>query len=515
MALLTVDDVSLNFGGVKALEGFSLRVEPGTLHGLIGPNGAGKTSVMNVISGLYRPSSGAMTFNGSPFRPQPHELVAAGLARTFQAAATIDSLSAFENVLVGGYARTRAGVIGSALKLPGAVREERDLRDAAAAALATVGFTGPKDAPMAELSTWQRRQLEIARALLCRPRLLLLDEPAAGLTGAETEALKALLRHLCRPGADGTAILLVEHNVPLVFELCGTITAMAEGRVLVHGSRAEVRTHPEVIQSYLGTGVELNRAGAPLRPMADRPVVLALQGVDAGYGPNTVLHGISLEVRAGETVALFGPNGAGKSTLFNTIIGERRVTAGSITWHGQRIDDRAIQTIVRQGIGIVPQGRAVLERQTVEDNLLISTTGLGLSAREFRDRLEESFERFPALKRRRRSFGASLSGGERQMLSIAKVLVRRPKLLLLDEPSIGLAPTMVEELQRIVTRLSSEGLAVLIGEQAVNWVVPLADRAYALSAGRIVRTGPAAELADAGAIMEQYLGAHDPAPAPA
>jgi len=512
MALLTVDDVSLNFGGVKALEGFSIRVEPGTLHGLIGPNGAGKTSAMNVICGLYRPSSGIMMFNGVPFRPVPHRLAAAGLARTFQAAATIGSLPALENVLLGGYAHTRAGVIGSALKLPGALREERTLRQQAAAALATVGFTGPADAPMAELSTWQRRQLEIARALLCRPRLLLLDEPAAGLTGTETDALQALLRQLCHPGADGTAILLVEHNVPLVFGLCDTITAMAEGRVLVHGSRAAVRTHPAVIQSYLGTGVALHRVAAQLRPVAG-PVVLALQGVDAGYGPNTVLQSITLEVRAGETVALFGPNGAGKSTLFNTIIGERRATAGSITWHGQRIDGRPIQTIIRQGIGIVPQGRAVLERQTVEDNLLISTTGLGLPGREFRHRLEESFERFPALKHRRRSFGASLSGGERQMLSIAKVLIRRPKLLLLDEPSIGLAPTMVEELQLIVMRLSNEGLAVLIGEQSVAWVVPLADRAYALSAGRIVRTGPAAELADAAAIAEQYLGTKDPAAA--
>ena len=515
MALLTLENVSLNFGGVHALQDLSLNVEPGALHGLIGPNGAGKTSAMNVICGLYRPSSGAMRFNGKPFRPVPYALAGLGLARTFQAAASIDSLPAFENVLLGAYAHTRAGIAGSALKLPGAMREERAVREAAAAALEEVRFTGPRDAPLAALSTWQRRQLEIARALLCKPRLLLMDEPAAGLTVAETEALKALLLRLCRPGDAGTSILLVEHNVPLVFELCDTITAMAEGRVLVHGSRAEVRSHKEVIESYLGSGVALARGPAAKRQEAARAVVLALSGVDAGYGPNTVLHGIDLEVREGETVALFGPNGAGKSTLFNTIIGERRATAGSITWHGSRIDGRAIQTIVRAGIGIVPQGRAVLERQTVEDNLLISTMGLGLRAAGFRERLEESFERFPALKRRRRSFGASLSGGERQMLSIAKVLIRRPKLLILDEPSIGLAPTMVEELQRIVARLSGEGLSVLIGEQAVGWVVPLADRAYAIAAGRIVRTGAAEELADAGSIVEQYLGAEGAAVTPA
>ncbi len=510
MSLLAVEHVALNFGGVKALRDFSLSVAPGTLHGLIGPNGAGKTTAMNVISGLHRPSSGSMTFRGAPFQPKPHHLAALGLARTFQAAATIGSLRAFDNVLLGGYARTKAGVVGSALKLPGAVREDRSLRLLAEQALEEVGYTGPRDAPMAELSTWQRRQLEIARCLLSQPRLLLLDEPAAGLTTAETAALKALLLRLRGGGPDQTAILLVEHNVPLVFSLCDTITAMADGAVIVHGPHAEVRAHPEVIRSYLGAGTAAHCAPpppSPARAAEERPVVLSLDGVDAGYGPNPVLHGIDLQVRAGETVALFGPNGAGKTTLFNTIIGERRATSGRITWHGERIDGRPIQAIVRAGIGIVPQGRAVLERQTVEDNLLISTTGLRLSRREFQHRLEETFDRFPALLRRCKSAGASLSGGERQLLSIAKVLIRRPRLLLLDEPSIGLAPTMVEELQRIVARLSGEGLSVMIGEQSVAWVVPLADRAYAIGAGRILRAGPAAELAEAGSLAEQYLGA--------
>jgi len=509
MPLLTVDDVSLNFGGVKALANLSLAVQPGVLHGLIGPNGAGKTTAMNVICGINRPTSGTMTFRDAAFHPQPHRLAAAGLARTFQAAATIASLRAYDNVLLGGYARTRAGIIGSALKLPGPLREERALRDLADAALEEVGFTGPKNAPMSELSTWQRRQLEIARALLCQPRLLLLDEPAAGLTAAETASLKALLLRLRDRGAGETSIMLVEHNVPLVFSLCDEITAMAEGKQLVQGPRAVVRTHPEVIRAYLGAGVKPDRPPPAARRASARPVVLVLEHVSAGYGPNTVLHGVSLEIRAGETVALFGPNGAGKTTLFNAIIGERRATAGSITWQGKRIENRPVQAIVRAGIGIVPQGRAVLERQSVEDNLLVSTIGLNLGKRAFQQRLEETFERFPALKRRRKSLGASLSGGERQLLSIAKTLIRQPLLLLLDEPSIGLAPTMVEELQHVVARLSHEGLAVMIGEQAVNWVVPLADRAYAISAGRIVRSGPAETLADASSLADQYLGAHE------
>jgi branched-chain amino acid transport system ATP-binding protein len=507
--ILTLDDVSLNFGGVRALMNLSLAVGPGSLHGLVGPNGAGKTSAMNVISGLARPSEGTMTFKGRPFRPVAHRLARQGLARTFQASAIIDGLSAFDNVLLGGYAATRAGIVASALRLPGAVREERALRERAAAALEDVGYAGPRDARTADLSTWQRRQIEIARALLSDPQLLLFDEPAAGLTAGEVESLKATMRRLRDRGAGGVSILLIEHNVPLVFSLCDTVTAMAAGRDIAHGTPDEVRSHPEVIASYLGGGGLRGTAPAAVasEAAAEQPVVLRMEGVSAGYGAADVLRDISIEVRAGETVALFGPNGAGKTTLLNTIIGERRARAGSVTWQGRRIDGLPVQSVVRLGIGLVPQGRAVIERQSVEDNLLISTTGLGLGARERRLRLDEIFAMFSSLAQRRRSHGASLSGGERQMLAIAKVLVRRPTLLLLDEPSIGLAPTIVLEVQRIVTDLRTRGLAVIIGEQSVDWVLPVATRAYAIAAGRIVAEGSPQALSNADALADQYLGA--------
>jgi ABC-type branched-subunit amino acid transport system ATPase component len=422
-----------------------------------------------------------------------------------------------ENVLLGGYSWTRAGIFASALLLPRASREESVARERARAALDEVGYGGSLRARTADLSTWQRRQIEIARALLTKPRLLLLDEPAAGLTAGEVEALKAMMRRLSDGGDGTTSILLIEHNVPLVFTLCDTVTAMAAGRDITHGAPAAVRGHPDVIQSYLGTaaGPRMTRPAAadPIAPCAKNPVVLKLERVAAGYGGTTILRDISMEVRAGETVALFGPNGAGKTTLLNTIIGERRASAGTVTWQGRRIDGLPPQTVVRLGIGIVPQGRAVIDRQSVEDNLLISTTGLRLNARQRRDRLDEIFSRFSSLARRRKSTGASLSGGERQMLAIAKALVRRPTLLLLDEPSIGLAPTIVAEVQRIVAELSAQGLTVVIGEQAVDWVLPVATRAYAIAAGRIVAEGPPHQLSDADALADQYLGTRLSSPA--
>ena len=505
MTLLTLSDVSLNFGGVRALANFNLEVGPGGLHGLVGPNGAGKTTAMNVICGLFRPSQGRMTFDGRPFNPVPHRLAREGIGRTFQAAAMIENLDALENVLLGAYSSTRAGIVGGALRLPWATREERAALERASAALDAVGFVAPLHIRTAHLSTWQRRQVEIARALMSKPRLLLLDEPAAGLTVGEVEAFKAAMRRL----RERTAILLIEHNVPLVFGLCDTVTAMAMGADIAHGTAADVRSHPEVIRSYLGAP-STPAQPAVRKPVPDGPVVLQLDRVSAGYGPVTVLHDVSISVRAGETVALFGPNGAGKTTLLNTIIGERRPTSGAVTWEGRRVNGLPVQSIVRLGIGIVPQGRAVMDRQSVEDNLLVSTMGLRLTNARRRERLDEIFAQFPGLAQRRTSLGASLSGGERQMLAIAKVLVRRPKLLLLDEPSIGLAPGIVAEVQRIVADLAAKGMTVIIGEQAVDWVIPVATRAYAIASGRIVAEGPPAALSDADALAAQYLGA-DPA----
>jgi ABC-type branched-subunit amino acid transport system ATPase component len=505
MAILTLSHVAVKFGGVQALSDLSLSVQAGSLHGLVGPNGAGKTTAMNVISGLVRPTAGTMTFQDAPFAPRPHRLAAQGLARSFQASAVVDSLSALDNVLLGGFAATRSGILSCALRLPRAEREEHALRHRAEAAMEAVGYAGSARARMADLSTWQRRQIEIARALLSNPKLLLLDEPAAGLTAGEVGSLKALMRRLCD---DAMSILLIEHNVPLVFTLCDQVTAMAQGSDIAHGTPQDVRGHQEVIQSYLGAGGrQTSPAVARTVPPAGAATVLALDDVSAGYGSTTALHGIALDIRAGEVVALFGPNGAGKTTLLNTIIGERRAMTGSVTWQGRRIDGLPAQSIVRQGIGIVPQGRAVMERQSVEDNLVISTTGLRLGRRERRQRLDEIYAQFPSLARRRKSYGASLSGGERQMLAIAKALIRRPALLLLDEPSIGLAPTIVDEVQRIVAELNAKGLTVMIGEQSVDWVLPIAHRAYAIAAGRIVAEGPPEALSDADALAAQYLGA--------
>ena len=507
MSVLRLDDIEVRFGGVRALDDFSLTIEPGEIHGLIGPNGAGKTTAINVICGLLRPVSGTLALDGRPFVPRPRDLVAARIARTFQTPAIFPDLSAIENVMLGGYRAGTAGVVRSTLLTPAALAEEEGLRARATELLARVGFDGDPRSPGDALSFASHRKLEVARALMTEPRLLLLDEPTAGLGSGEVQAFAALLRRL--RGERAMTILLVEHNVPFVFGLCSTVTAMHEGRRIASGVPGEIRRDPAVVASYLGE----THGGVPaiarqkVRAAARTDVALDVRALSSGYGATRILREVIFSVRYGEIVALFGRNGAGKSTLLNTILGSPRAWSGSILWEAKPVAGLATDRIIASGIGLVPQERAVIARQSVDDNLLLATFGLRLPRAEFRARRDEMLEKFPRLAQRRTQLAGSLSGGERQMLAIAKVLMRKPRLLMLDEPSVGLAPAIVEELQGIVAALRTGDLPILIAEQNVGWVVPLADRAFLIDTGTIVREGPAQELADSEILAEHYLGA--------
>ncbi len=502
--------IDVAFGGVHALRDFALTVEPREVHGLIGPNGAGKTTAINVMTGLVRPSAGTLELDGTPFVPRARGLVARGVARTFQTPAIFPDLSALDNVLVGGYSAGRSGLFGGSVRSPATIAEERALAERARTWLARVGFEDDPAVPARSLAFGAHRKIEVARALMTQPRFLLLDEPTAGLAAAEVARFAALLRML--RDEHGVTILLVEHNVPFVFGLCDRVTAMHEGARIADGTPEAVRRNPAVVESYLGEAHEaqvhvLERPIDPGAGARDAAAMLDVRDVVSGYGATTIIRGATLHVAHGEAVALFGRNGAGKSTLLNTIAGWPRARSGTITWHGADITRHAPERIVASGIGLVPQERSVIARQSVDDNLLLATFGLRLSKAEIRARIDDAMTRFPRLAERRTQLAGSLSGGERQMLAIAKVLMRKPSLLMLDEPSIGLAPSIVDEVQAIVGALRSEGLPVLIAEQNVTWVVPIADRAYLIDTGAIVEEGAPATLADAGALAERYLGA--------
>ncbi len=248
--VLHVSRASKSFGGLQALSEVDLRIFSGQIVGLIGPNGAGKTTFFNVITGLYQPDSGRFELAGKAYSPSaPHEVARAGIARTFQNIRLFGEMTALENVMVGRHVRTRQGVMGAILRHAAAQAEEAAIKSHAMALLEFVGIAQFAHRTSRHLSYGDQRRLEIARALATEPLLLALDEPAAGMNATEKEGLRALLLKI---KAQGTAILLIEHDVKLVMGLCDRITVLDHGELIAEGSPAEVQHNPAVITAYLG-----------------------------------------------------------------------------------------------------------------------------------------------------------------------------------------------------------------------------------------------------------------------
>ena len=239
---------------------------------------------------------------------------------------------------------------------------------------------------------------------------------------------------------------------------------------------------------------------------SEASIVLSLKGVEAGYGRIRALHGIDLEVRAGEIVTLLGANGAGKTTTLKTISGLVRASAGSVTFEGQELVGRKASDIARLGVVHVPEGRHVLRGLSVRENLELGGFTVA-DARTRRERMEHAFSLFPILKARQHQDGSLLSGGEQQMLAIGRALMHGPKVLLLDEPSMGLAPKLVLETFRIIKDLNKTGVTILLVEQNARLALKLASYGYVLETGSIRLSGEADTLGATSSIVEAYLGA--------
>jgi branched-chain amino acid transport system ATP-binding protein len=251
-ALLRVEEVGVRFGGIVALDGVSFDVAPGRIVGLIGPNGAGKTTLFNCVCRLYDCERGAIVFDGQALLPMArHRVAEIGIGRTFQNLALFRSMSVLDNVMVGQHCRTRGGFLANALRLPHAVRGERSARDKAYALLALLGLEAHADTPVAALPFGTQKRIELARALACEPKLLLLDEPASGLNHEEVGRLGELIRELRARLA--LTVLLVEHHMNLVMSICDRVVALNFGRRIAEGTPDEVRVHPELVRAYLGT----------------------------------------------------------------------------------------------------------------------------------------------------------------------------------------------------------------------------------------------------------------------
>jgi ABC-type branched-subunit amino acid transport system ATPase component len=460
---------------------------------LIGPNGAGKTTVLNMLGGFYRPDAGSIRLGARELAGAPAWKVArAGIARTYQTTQLFGSLSVIDNVL--------AGMRGGRLGQPLAAAASSDQRAVAEGLLAFVGYTGALDIPTQDLPHVDRRLVEIARAVATRPKVLLLDEPAAGLMRADKAALGAVLRRLA--GA-GLAVILVEHDMALVMGVSDQVVVLDAGRPIASGPPEAVRHDPKVKEAYLGSGQMQVRPRA--EPLADAPP-LQLDAVDLGasYGAVPVLQGIAFEVRQGELVALLGANGAGKSTTMRAVCGLLRPVSGTVRLGGAKIERLEAHAIAAAGLALVPEGRQVFPELSVRDNLLLGAHTRKAAGTDAD--IDARLVRFPRLRERLHARAGLLSGGEQQMLAIARGLMARPRVLLLDEPSLGLAPAIIDELFKVIAELRDSGITILLVDQMAGHALAAADRGYVLESGRIVRAESAAALRQDPALEAAYLG---------
>jgi len=483
--LLECRGVGKRFGEFTAVAGVDLLLADRRLHALIGPNGAGKTTLFNVCSGMYPPDGGQLLLAGERLEGLPAErIVSRGLARSFQVTNLFPALTVFENLRLGAQARDgqRFNAWRSSTDLATVNEETRQL-------VSFLGLEGLEHVPVSSLSYGGQRLVEMGVALAARPRVLLLDEPLAGLAAAERERITGLVRRL----TEHMAVLLVEHDIDRVFAFADGVTVMNEGQVIAEGPVEAVRNDPQVQEVYLGHGRDMLVASAAHAPSGHaRAPIVSVAGINTFYGKSHILHDVSLELRAGEVVGLLGRNGAGKSSTLKSMMGLVPPARGRVEFAGRDITGHSPEEIARLGMGFVPQGRRLFPNLTVAENLT-----LGRLRRRGGDGIrweqERIFEFFPRLRERLGSKAETLSGGEQQMVAIARALAGNVRLLLLDEPFEGLAPAVTDAIFSSLDRLRRE-VPILIVEHDLDLVLALADRVYVLDRGRISYEGPAAPL---------------------
>jgi ABC-type branched-subunit amino acid transport system ATPase component len=506
------------FGGVTAVNKLDFSMAKGQTVGIVGPNGAGKSTFISLLAGAFAPSAGSVLFEGQDITGlDAASRARRGIGRTYQIPRPFLDMTVEENLLVPLYA-----------KHPFAHR--RQVRQECEELLVKTHLADTRHRLARDLPLLRRKRLEVARALALKPSILLLDEVGGGLVDREIDELIELV-HMVAPETDG--IIIIEHVLQVVRECCAATMVMNFGERFAFGATAQILASDDVAAIYLGAarrddgasteaGVPAAVAAAapaPTGPYALDTVVRAVHGaeeraaqapllrlkaVHAGYGQARILHGIDLDIHAGHTVALLGRNGAGKTTLARVIAGALRPSSGHVFFDGKETTPLSPHVISGLGAAQCMEGRKIFATLSVEENLLVAARGASRIEQEAR--LATVYGLFPVLAERRHGSGVAMSGGQQQMLAIGRALMARPKFVVFDEISLGLAPVTIDRLYEALAVLARSGLTMLLVEQDVERSLQLADVAHVLSHGRIALSGPASEVRRNPALRELYVG---------
>ncbi len=491
--ILTTQKLSKNFGSVVTAKEIDFEVRPFVLHSIIGPNGAGKTTFFNMLNGVIPPSGGKIIFDGQDITSLPmYARARLGISRSFQILSVFPHLTVFENARIAVQAQ-KNGATGFFFDAHGL----GEINQRTWSILDAVGLADRAAELCANLPHGAKRLLEIAVTLAIDSKLLLLDEPLAGLAEADRVVVANLIKRLSQKHA----VLLIEHDIDRVLAISDRISVLHQGRIIADGKPYDVAANPAVVEAYLGAPKEGANAGTVAvdrtLPAKTKPLLEA-RAVASGYGGSTVISDLSLRVHEGEAVALLGRNGVGKTTTLRALTGSIPLSAGAIVFDGQSLEGLKPYEINRLGISLVPEGRRLFPNLTVIENLQLAARSGGIG-------MEEVFELFPRLRTRQKAKAENLSGGERQMVAIARALVVPSRLILLDEPFEGLAPAVVNEVIEALSKLRGK-VAMIIVEHHAETVLTIVDRAYVLVNGKIAYDGEAGDLEANPDLQKRLLG---------
>ncbi|HZT15584.1 MAG TPA: sugar ABC transporter ATP-binding protein [Gaiellaceae bacterium] len=492
--LLSAHGVRKSFGGVEVLHGVDLDAASGSILALLGENGAGKSTLVKILAGVHRPDAGRLLLDGEEaIFDNAKQSQAAGIAIIFQEPTLFPDLSVAENIFVGMQPLKRFRRI-----------DARRMRREAAAVFQQLGVRIDPDRLARGLSIADQQLVEIAKALTANARVIVMDEPTAALTTTEVEQLFRIVETL---RARGNAILFVSHRLEEIFSLCQRVTVMRDGRHVLTQPIGEL-TVQSVIRAMVGRDMS---ALFPKVPSEAGDVVLRVERLTR----EGVFTDVSFEVRSGEIVALAGLVGAGRTEVARAIFGIDRWDAGSVEIDGRRLPPGSPTAAMAAGIGLVPEDRrqqGLVMDFSIERNVALASLGTVRRAGIIPRGAERRFARDWALRLQLKYARLTnpvwtLSGGNQQKVVLAKWLARRPRLLIVDEPTRGIDVGTKAEVHRLLSELASQGVAVLMISSELPEVLGMADRIVVLFEGRVTREFARAD-ADEDAIMSAATGMH-------